>query len=184
MISILDWCPLLLFIPPYRTPQNSPTPPCPRPSSCHCLSALMLIITTEWICRFPWMSVEPLACSPAPLLLLILSCFQSLPFPFSMGIKREGQRQEMERVSERACPGWGMVCHATASSMSPCQSRLSPQINPKHCCAFYDFWKHIPLMSLSIWCWYIDKVLISENMVTINSRWIPWHIRKWKSVGK
>ena len=87
---------------PNPTPQNSPTPPCPRPSPCHCLSALMLIITAEWIRRFPWMSAEPLACSVAPLLLLllILSCFPSLPFPFSMGIKREGERRGMERVRE------------------------------------------------------------------------------------
>lgn len=121
-------------IPPNPSLQNSPTPPCPSPTPRHCLSALMLIITTEWIRRFPWMSVEPLACSVAPLL-LILSCFPSLPFHFSMGIKRV--RRRMERLREGACPDWGCfamqlphLCHLANQGCHNEWTRNS---------AFYDF---------------------------------------------
>lgn len=69
----------------------------------------MLIIAAEWIHRFPWMSVEPLACAAAPPtphpppppspFLLLLSCFPSLSFSFSMRIRREERDGEGERGS-------------------------------------------------------------------------------------
>lgn len=92
--------------PPPNPKKNSLTPPCSHPLPRRCLSALMVIIATEWICRFPWMSVEPLACAVAPPssfstspFLLLLSRFPSLSFSFSMRIKREERDGEGERGS-------------------------------------------------------------------------------------
>lgn len=117
------------FILPHPTDpasQNSPTPPVPPPPRLgRCLSALMLIISAEWIGGFPWMSAEPLACVVTPLFLLSLHLPPPLsPLPPSMGIKSEGA--VLERVRVGALPGPEMLSHAAALSVSPCQSALSP----------------------------------------------------------
>lgn len=85
--------------------------PCPRPSPCSCLSALMLIITTEWICRFPWMSVELWPVLPLPSSSTSpASCVS--PFSTQWGL-RERERSKGWRGWERVLaqtPGWFDNC--------------------------------------------------------------------------
>lgn len=97
----IDPPPVAFIIMSNPTFKNSPTPPCPHPLPYHCLSALMLIIATEWICRFPWMSAEPLAWFVAPLL-LVLSSFRSFAFSSIMRIRKVTEVEDGEGETE----GW------------------------------------------------------------------------------